>query len=141
MVQDGKPNSFEIQKNCFPLRCILSIVDIFENYTFSPQFEIQAKYYHLDQIANFIQVSYRHVQFEVDGVESIDLDECIIIKEVYFYISDDRVHDRSYVAHCFGMFFDDLTNRGINALEHWIWFDGCASKCISKLKFEILCTI
>ena len=47
-----------------------------------------------------------------------------------FYLSDDKVHDRSYVAHYFGMFFDDLANCGIDASEHWIWSDGCAGKCI-----------
>ena len=60
----------------------------------------------------------------------IDPDKHIIINEVYFYIGDDRVHDRSYVAHCFGMFFDDHVNRGINASEHWIWSNGCVGKCI-----------
>lgn len=96
----------------------MSIVDFSENYNFSPQSEIQAKYYHSDQVTIFVQVSYRHAQFEVDEVESIDPDEYIIIKEVYFYLSDDRVHDRSYVANYFGMFFDDLMHCGINALEH-----------------------
>ena len=71
----------------------------------------------------------------MDGVQSIDPDECIIIKEVYFCISDDRVHDRSYVAHCFGMFFDDLANHGINTSRQWIWYDGCAGTCILKLIF------
>ena len=66
----------------------------------------------------------------MNGVESSDPDERIIIKEVYFYLSDDRVHDTSYVAHYFGMIFDDLVNHGINASKHWIWFDGCAGKCI-----------
>ena len=70
------------------------------------------------------------MQFKVNGVETIDPNECIIIKDVYFYHSDGRIHDSSYVAHHFGMFFDDLTNRGINASEHWIWSDGWAGKCI-----------
>lgn len=109
---------FRDSKNYFPLGFILSIVDFSKTYTFSPQSKIQAKYYHSDQIVIFVQVSYRHAQFKEDGVESIDPDECIIIKEVYFYLSDYRVHDRSYVAHFFRMFFDDLANRGINASKH-----------------------
>ena len=83
----------------------------------------------------FLQVNYRHAQFDVDGIESIDSDECTIIKEVYFCISDDRVHDRSYVSHYFGMFFDDLTNHGINSSEQWIWSNGCVGMCILKLNF------
>ena len=46
---------------------------------------------------------------------------------ILIYIIDDKVHDRSYVAHCFAIFSEDLKNRGINVLEHWIWSDGCAS--------------
>ena len=73
-----------------------------------------------------MQVTYRHAQFEVDEIERLEENEHIIIKEVHFYISDDRVHDRSYVAHYFAMLFEDLRNHGINILEHWIWSDGCA---------------
>ena len=73
-----------------------------------------------------MQVNYRHTQFEVDEIERLDENEHIIIKEVRFYISDDRVHDRCYVAHCFAMFSEDLRNHGTNISKHWIWFDGCA---------------
>ena len=65
-----------------------------------------------------MQVTYRCAQFEVDQIEKLDENERIIIKEVHFYISDDKVHDRSYVAHCFAMFSEDLKNHGINVLEH-----------------------
>ena len=66
----------------------------------------------------FVQVTYRHAQFEVDEIERLDENEHIVIKEVHFYISDDRVHDMSYVAHYFAMFSEDLKNHGINVLEH-----------------------
>ena len=117
---------FRDSKNCFPPGCILSVVDFSENYTFVPHTEIQSQYYHSEQVAIFVQVTYRHAQFEVDQIERLDENQHIIIKEVHFYISDDRVHDRSYVAHCFAMFFEDLRNHGINVSEHWIWSDGCA---------------
>ena len=71
-----------------------------------------------------MQVTYTHAQFEVDEIESSDENEHIIIKEVHFYISDDRVHDRSYVTHCFVMFFEDLRNHGINVSKKWIWSNG-----------------
>ena len=67
-----------------------------------------------------MQVTYRHAQFEVDEIESLEENECIIIKEVHFYISDDRVHDSSYVTHYFAMFSKDLRNRGINVSKQWI---------------------
>ena len=93
---------------------------------FSPQTKLQAQYYHSKQVAIFVQVTYRHAQFEADEIESLDENECIITKEVHFYISDDRVHDRSYVAHCFAIFSKYLKSHGINVSENWIWSDGCA---------------
>src|SRR5271156_825201 len=115
-------------QNCFPPGCILSVVDFAENYTFSSQKELQSQYYHSDQVAIFFHVTYRHAQFDLDEVESTNPNERIIIKEVHFYISDDKVHDRSYVAHCFAMYFEDIANRGIKASQHLIWSDGCAGK-------------
>ena len=61
-----------------------------------------------------MQVTYTHAQFEVDEIESSDGNERIIIKEVHFYISDDRVHDKSCRAHYFAMFSEDLRNGEIN---------------------------
>ena len=54
-------------------------------------------------------MTYIYAQFDLDGVESTP-NECIIIKEVHFYISDDKVHDRSYVAHYFGFILMILHN-------------------------------
>lgn len=53
--------------------------------------------------------------------------------------TSDKVHDRSYVAHCFAMFFEDLVNRGINVSQYWIWSDGCAGKYISFNSFSFIC--
>ena len=64
-----------------------------------------------------MQVTYRHAQFEVDEIERLDENEHIIIQEIHFYISDDRVHDRSYVAHFFAILSEDLKNRGINVSQ------------------------
>ena len=111
---------FHDSKNCFTPGCILSVVDFSENYTFTPQTELQGQYYHSEQVAIFVQVTYRHAQFEVDQIERWDENERIIIKEVHCYISDDRGHDRNYVVHCFAMFSEDLRNHGINVSENWI---------------------
>ena len=54
----------------------------------------------------------------MDEIERLDENECIIMKEVHFYISDDRVHDRSYVAQFFVIFFEDFGNCGINVSKH-----------------------
>ena len=41
----------------FPLGCILFVVDFYENYTFSPQIELQEQYFHFEQVAIFMQVT------------------------------------------------------------------------------------
>ena len=45
-------------KNCFPPCCILLVVEFYENYTFSPQIELQGQYFHFEQVAIFVQVTY-----------------------------------------------------------------------------------
>ena len=44
---------FKQSREVFPKGTILSVVDFVENYTFSPQKEIQSKYYHSDQVSIF----------------------------------------------------------------------------------------
>ena len=59
-------------KNYFPPDCILLVVDFFENYTISPQTKLQVKYFHFEQITIFLQVTYRHAEFEVDEIEILE---------------------------------------------------------------------
>ena len=51
-----------------------------------------------------VQVSYRHAQIDLDGVESTG-QAGVIKKEYHFYISDDKEHDTHFVGHCFKTLF------------------------------------
>ena len=55
-----QPKQFCDSKNCFPPGCILLVVDFSKTYTFAPQKELQGQYYHSEQVAIFVQVTYRH---------------------------------------------------------------------------------
>lgn len=48
----------------------MSIADFVENYTFVAQNEIQSEYYHYDQVSMLVRILYRHVEQNVDYIES-----------------------------------------------------------------------
>ena len=96
----------------FPKGKILSVVDFAENYTFSPQKEIQSEYYHSDQVSIFVHILYRHVDLAIDGFYS-DENNREVIKEYDFYINDDRTHDTCFVQHCFNVIYNELLKRGV----------------------------
>ena len=109
---------FRICRDTFPVGTILSVVDFVENYTLQPQNEIQSQYYHSEQVSSMVHITYRHWP---DRNEQ----NIVILKEVHFYISDDRSHDLSYVQHYFGLFYEHLKVNNIHMDQHWIWSDGC----------------
>ena len=70
---------------------------------------------------------YRHVELDVDGFDRNE-NNCEVIKEYHFYISDDRTHDTCFVQHFFGMICKELSRRKVTFKEHRVWLDGCASQ-------------
>ena len=100
------------------------MVEFVENYTFSPQREIQSEYYHSNQVSIFRHVLYRHAQVSIDGRDSTP-QSCDVIKEYHFYVSDDHEHDTLFVQQCFGLIYDSIKNNGVSFKEHCICSDGC----------------
>ena len=129
---------FQTLRETFPLGTILSVVDFAENYSFVSQKQLQAEYYYTKQVTIMVQVSYRHAQIDLDGVESIDQAR-VIKKEYHFYISDDKEHDTHFVEHCFKTFFEYLKNKNIKIEKHFVWSDGCATQFKSARPFYALC--
>lgn len=74
----------------FPSDTIVCVVDFAENYSFKEQNEIQSMHWHSDQCTILVHISYRRT----------DQDDSII-KEMHFYISNDKQHDTLFVQHCF----------------------------------------
>lgn len=85
-----------------------------------------------------VQVSYRHAQIDLDGVESTD-QAWVIKKEYHFYISDDKEHDTHFLEHYFKTFFEYLKNKNIKIEENFVWSDGCATQLKSARPFYALC--
>ena len=92
---------------------ILSVVDFTENYTFSPQREIQSEYYHSDQVSMFVHVLYRHSQESID-CRDITPQSHDVIKEYHFYVIYDCEHDTLFVQHCFGLIYDSFKKNGVS---------------------------
>jgi hypothetical protein len=74
---------------------ILTYIDFAENYTFQVQNEIQSIYNHSSQITILVQVTYFVVSIEVASDDTVQL-----VRETYYYISDDKTHDTLFVQHC-----------------------------------------
>ena len=55
-----KYEEFRICQDTFPLKTILLVVDLGENYTLQPQNEIQSQYYHLEEVSIMVHITYRH---------------------------------------------------------------------------------
>ena len=85
----------------FPLETILSLVEFVENYTLQPQNEVQSQYYHSEHVSIMVHITYQH------GLDSNE-ENRVILKEIHFFISDDRTHDIHYVQHCFKLFYDHV---------------------------------
>ena len=104
---------FKKYREFFSPGTIFLVIYFVENYTFVPQKEIQSEYYHSDQVSMLVHILYRHVEQNIDHIESTS-ENWHVIKEYNFYISDDRTHDTHFVQHCFGKIYDSLKSRGIN---------------------------
>ena len=74
----------------FLTNTIVSVVDFAKNYSFKQQNEIQSMHWHTDQCTVLVHISYCRGNKDDS-----------IIKEMHFYISDDRLHHTLFVQHCF----------------------------------------
>ena len=99
----------------FPTNTIVFVVDFAENYSFKEQNEIHSMHWYTKQCKILVHILYRRG----------DIDDSIV-KEMHFYIFDDKLHDTLFVQHCFLMHNRWLKDQGLNFEHHWVWFDGAA---------------
>jgi len=76
-----------------------------------------------------VHIFYRHAELHVDGSNN-DENNCEVIKEYHFYISDDHTHDTCFVQHYFNMLYNKLSRRGVSFKEHWVWSNGCVGQMV-----------
>ena len=131
---------FKKSREFFPAETIFLVVDFAENYTFVPQQEIQSEYYHSDQVSMLIHILYRHVEQNVDHIESTSENQHVI-KKYQFYNSDDRTHDTYFVQNYFENIYSSLKSHGIKFNENWIWLDGCVGQFKYSRSFFWLCRL
>ena len=80
------------------------MVDFIENYTFTPQKEIESEYYHSYQVSMLVHILYRHAELNVDGFDNNENNH-EVIKVCHFYISNDHTHDTCFVQLCFNLLY------------------------------------
>jgi hypothetical protein len=51
--------------------------------------------------------------------------ESKILKEVHYYILEEKDHDTFYVQHAFMLNWEFLQSRGYFPNQHVVWNDGC----------------
>jgi hypothetical protein len=76
-------------------------------------------HWHNDQITILVHITYRlNLDF------SIESDEPLLLKEIHYYVLDDKTHDSLYVQHCFMLHWNLLQSEGISPRNHIVWSDG-----------------
>ena len=81
-------------------------IDFAEIYFFQAQNEIQNMYWQNRQVTIMVHICYRkNPLFIVNG------DELKVLKDVHFYISDNKEHDALFIQHCFNCTRDGCRKR------------------------------
>jgi hypothetical protein len=80
-------------------------------------------YWHNDQITILV-----HITYELNSSWSIENEEPLFLKEIHYYIFDDRTYDSLYVQHCFMLNWEHVRNEGFSPINHIIWSDGCSGQ-------------
>jgi hypothetical protein len=88
---------------------VISCIDFLENYTFKMQNEMQDMHWYNMQITILVHITYRvNVEYDV-----INLQSSWVLKEVHYYISDDKLtHDSFFVQHAFTLHWGYMKIKG-----------------------------
>jgi len=101
---------------------VVSCIDFFENYTMKIQNDIQNMHWHNFQISILVHITY-HRNPEYDILDSCSLP---FLKEVHYYVSNDKHHDSLFVQHAFMLHWEFLQTIGCFPSQHMVWRDGCS---------------
>ncbi len=72
------------------------------------------------QITILVHITYR-MNVEYDAT---DLQSSQVLKEVHYYISDNKTHDSFFVQHTFTLHWGYMKNTGCFPKQHLVWSDG-----------------
>jgi hypothetical protein len=76
-------------------------------------------HWHNEQVTILVHITYRQ-----NPNWQLENEEPLLLKEIHYYISDDRTHDSLFVQHCFMLNWEFLREHGILPEHHIIWSDG-----------------
>jgi hypothetical protein len=80
-----------------PSHTVLSCIDFIENYSMKVQNEVQSMHWHSSQVTILVHITYfRNPEYNAEDSESKE-----ILKEVHYYVSDEKEHDSIFVQHAF----------------------------------------
>ncbi len=69
-----------------------------------------------------VDITYRHNP-DYDPI----MDNCKILKEVHYYISNEKKHDTLFVQHAFMLHWEFFKSKGYQPKQHVVWSDGYLS--------------
>jgi hypothetical protein len=105
----------------FPEGTVVSVIDFAKNYSFLIQNEIQSMHWYSDQVTILVHIVYRHAEQGVDGRKSTAENQDIV-KELNFYISDDKDHGTVFVQHCMvDVHFEQLEEPKVTIQKHVVF--------------------
>ena len=87
------------------------------------QNETQSMHWRSQQVLILVHIAYR-----LNPNWSNENNEPLLLKEVHYYVSDDKVHDSLYVQHCFLMHWNFMKDLGFTPKNHIVWSDGCSGQ-------------
>lgn len=97
---------------------------IFENYAFKTQNEVQDMHWYNSKISILVHITYRmNLDFDPKNPQSSQ-----ILKEVHYYISNNKMHNNLFVQHVLILHWDYLKNLGCYPRLHAVWSDGCSTQ-------------
>lgn len=106
-----------------PPGTIISCVDFSENYSMKIQNEIQSMHWRSQQVSILV-----HITFRLNPIWTLCGVEPYLLKEVHYYISDDKQHDSLFVQHAFMLHWGYLKSEGFEPANHIVWSDGCSGQ-------------
>jgi len=106
-----------------PYSTLISCVDFSENYSMKVQNEIQSMYWHTEQVSILV-----HITFRINPDWTPCTGEPYLLKEVYYYVSNDKQHDSLYVQHAFMLNWNHMRDDGFQPTNHVVWSDGCSGQ-------------
>lgn len=101
----------------------MSCIDFFDNYAFKVQNQIQYMYWFSFQITILVHITYRLNPY----LDETNL-ESKILKDIHYYICDEKDHDTIYVQHASRLQWQFMQERRFFTEHHVVWSNGCAGQ-------------